>query len=159
MGPNRGPLVAGVTCTIPPMNATVFSSPPVLPAAVPRQPLSRNAVIALGVVALHAGLIWALQSGLAMRAAEVVVPVEILSQLIEPPAPKVEPVRPPPAPPTPPAPVKKATAPVRPAPQPPALTDPTPSPNAPTSVTPPPAPPAPVATPVAAAPVAAAPVA
>lgn len=138
------------------MNATAFSSTPVPPAAVPRQPLSRNAVIALGVVALHVGVIWALQSGLAMRTAEVVVPVEILSQLMEPPAPKVEPVRPPSAPPTPPTPVKKAaaTAPVLPAPQPPAIADSTPSPNAPTSLTP--APPAPAAAP---APVAAAPVA
>jgi protein TonB len=51
------------------------------------------------VVGLHVGFIWALQSGLLMRAAEIVVPAEVLAQFIDPPAPKVEPV--PPTPPTP----------------------------------------------------------
>ena len=124
------------------MNAPAFSSAPRPPA--PRQPLSRNAVIALAVVGLHVGFIWALQSGLLMRAAEIVVPAEVLAQFIDPPAPKVEPV-----PPTPPTPTvqKKAVAkaPVQPAPQPLAITDPTPSPNAPTGVVTPPLPPAPVA--------------
>ncbi|RZL62703.1 MAG: energy transducer TonB, partial [Variovorax sp.] len=49
--------------------------------------VSRNAVIAGGVVLFHVGALWALQSGLLRRAVEVVVPVEILSQLIEPPKP------------------------------------------------------------------------
>jgi len=123
------------------MTAT-FSTAPRPPA--PRQPLSRNAVIALVVVGLHIGFIWALQSGLLMRAAEIVVPVEILTQFVDPPAPKVEPV--PPTPPTPPVQKKAiAKAPVQPAPQPLAITDPTPSPNAPTGVAAPPLPPAPVA--------------
>jgi len=123
------------------MNAT-FSTAPRPPA--PRQPLSRNAVIALVVVGLHIGFIWALQSGLLMRAAEVVVPAEILTQFVSPPAPKVEPV--PPAPPTPPVQKKPvAKAPVQPAPQPLAIRDPAPSPNAPTGVVTPPLPPAPVA--------------
>jgi protein TonB len=124
------------------MNAPAFSSAPRPPA--PRQPLSRNAVIAVAVVGLHVGFIWALQSGLLMRAAEIVVPAEVLAQFIDPPAPKVEPV-----PPTPPTPTvqKKAVAkaPVQPAPQPLAITDPTPSPNAPIGVVTPPLPPAPVA--------------
>ncbi|MCY1166262.1 hypothetical protein D9M73_61870 [compost metagenome] len=117
-------------------------------------PLSRNAVIALSVVALHVAFILALQSGLLMRAAEIIVPAEVLSQFIDPPSPKVEPV--PPAPPTPPAPVKKAVtkAPVLPAPQPLAIPDNTPSPNAPTGVLTPPTTPAPIAAAVAAAPVA-----
>ncbi|AYQ29186.1 MULTISPECIES: energy transducer TonB [unclassified Polaromonas] len=125
------------------MPATAFSSAPRPPA--PRQPLSRNAVIALVVVGLHVAFIWALQSGLLMRAAEVIVPAEILTQFVDPPAPKVEPV--PPTPPTPPVVQKKAVAkaPVQPAPQPLAITDPTPSPNAPTGVVTPPLPPAPVA--------------
>lgn len=124
------------------MTATAFSSAPRPPA--PRQPLSRNAVIALVVVALHVGFIWALQSGLLMRAAEIIVPAEILTQFVDPPAPKVEPV--PPTPPTPPVQKKAvAKAPVQPAPQPLAITDPTPSPNAPTGVVTPPLPPAPVA--------------
>ena len=123
------------------MNATFSTAPRPAP---PRQPLSRNAVIALTVVALHGGFIWALHSGLLMRAAEVIVPAEILTQFVDPPAPKVEPV-----PPTPPTPTvqKKAVAraPLKPAPQPLAIADPTPSPNAPTGVVTPPLPPAPVA--------------
>lgn len=123
------------------MTAT-FSTAPRPPA--PRQPLSRNAVIALVVVGLHIGFIWALQSGLLMRAAEIVVPAEILTQFVNPPAPKVEPV--PPTPPTPPVQKKPvAKAPVQPAPQPLAIPDPAPSPNAPTGVVTPPLPPAPVA--------------
>ena len=133
------------------MNATF----PGLPYPTPKPParLSRNAVIALVVVVLHVGLIWALQSSLLLRTAELIVPAEVLAQLIELPEPKREPA--PPAPPAPPArPVTPAPAvqkkPVpRPAarPQPLAITDPTPSPNAPAGIlTPAPvAPPAPVA--------------
>ncbi|MCY7369882.1 MAG: energy transducer TonB [Polaromonas sp.] len=99
-----------------------------------RPAASRTLVIAAVVVALHAGLLWALQSGLAMRAAEVFVPVELLAQIIEPPAPMVEP-----APPTPerPAPVQTARpapsgptprplAPVQPQPRPVSQAEPTP---------------------------------
>lgn len=125
-----------------PMTATVFSSAPRHPA--PRQPLSRNAVIALAVVGLHVAFIWALQSGLLMRAAEVIVPAEILTQFVDPPTPKVQPV--PPAPPTPPVPKKVVPkAPVMPQPQPLAIPDPAPAPNAPTGVVTQPLPPAPVA--------------
>lgn len=122
------------------MNATAFSDFPMQPLDLPRPRLSRNAAIALAVVALHVGLIWALQSGLLLRTAQLVVPVEVLAQLIELPEPKPEPA--PPAPPAPPArPVKPAPsvqkkAVVKPAPQaqpqPLAIADPTPSPNAPT---------------------------
>ena len=59
--------------------------------------LSRNTTIALGVVALHVGALWALQSGLLRRAVEAVVPAEILVEFIEPAKPIVTP--PPPAPP------------------------------------------------------------
>ena len=114
-------------------------------------PISRNAIIALVVVALHVGFIWALQSGLLMRAVEIIVPAEVLSQFIEPPAPKIRPV--PPAPPTPPKPVKRAEA-KAPAPQPLAIADPTPSPNAPTGATTPQPAPAPIAAAVAVAPAA-----
>lgn len=138
-----------------PMNATVLSSPTSSPAPYGKTSLSRNTVIALSVVALHIGFIWVLQSGLLMRAAEIVIPAEILTQFVDPPAPKAEPV--PPAPPTPA--VQKKTvpkAPLLPQPQPLAIADPTPSPNAPTGVITPPvqAAPAPVAA-VAAAPAAA----
>lgn len=51
----------------------------------------RNAVVLL-VVLLHGGVLWALQTGLLHRAAEVVVPVQVLAQLMEsPPAPAVAP--------------------------------------------------------------------
>ena len=127
------------------MNANTLSS-------TPRFAISRNAAIALVVVALHVGFIWALQSGLLMRAAELVVPVELLSQFIEPPAPKVNT-----PPPSPSEPVKKpiAKTAAAPAPQPLAIADPTPSPNAPTGVTTPQPAPAPISAPVAAAPTAA----
>jgi protein TonB len=137
------------------MNATAFPGFPLQRADLPPTRLSRNAVIAMAVVALHVGLIWALQSGLVLRKAELIVPVEVLAQLIEPPQPQQEPA--PPAPPAPPerpvkpAPVvqKKAVAKpaIQPKAQPLAITDPTPSPNAPTgSLTPAhPATPVPVA--------------
>lgn len=123
-----------------------------------RMPISRNAAIALVVVALHIGFVWTLQSGLLMRAAELVVPVELLSQFIEPPAPRLDT---PPPPQKPAEPVKKQIAKkmVTPAPMPLAIADPTPAPNAPTGATTPQPAPAPIAAPVAAAPVAAAPVA
>ena len=133
------------------MNAT-----PIRPAR--RLPVSRNTAIALAVVALHVGFIAALQSGLLMRAAEVVVPVELLSQMIDPPAPKVTP--PPPAPARVPVPLEQpqkaiAKAPTPEAPLPTAIKDPTPAPNAPTGAVVPQTAPAPIAAPVAAAPVAA----
>ena len=102
----------------------------------------RNAAIAAAVVALHASLIWVLQSGSAVHLPEVAVPVQVLAELIDSPAPSVEPA--PPAPPAPPAkpvtqPVapsvqKKAAPPQTPAQpqaQPLAIADPAPSPNAP----------------------------
>lgn len=97
--------------------------------------LSRNAAIALAVALLHMGFIWALQSGLLMRAVELVVPVAVLSEFIEPPAPKAVTPKAPLVP-TPPAPVaiKKQIVkpPAAPAPQPLAIADATPTPNAPT---------------------------
>ncbi len=90
-----------------------------------------------------------------MRAVEIIVPAEVLSQFIEPPAPKVTPIRPvtpiTPTPPTPPKPVKSAEA-EAPAPQPLAIADPTPlsnTANAPTGVTTPQPTPAPIAATVA----------
>ena len=142
------------------MNATAFSGAAAPRSALARPRSSRNALIALAVVALHIGFIWALQSGLVLRAAELIVPATVLSQFIEPPAPKADP-----APPTPPVPVvqkktaikSKAPA-VQPAqpPQPLAVADPTPTPAAPTGT---PSEPPLVAAPAQAAPAAAAPAA
>jgi protein TonB len=112
--------------------------------------LSRNVVIAGGVILFHAAALWALQSGLLRRAAEVVIPVEILSQFVEPPKPKADPPPPPPPPPQP-----KAKAPPPPRPQAIREPKPTPAPQAPVGTTepPPPAtPPAPPAPPTPPAP-------
>ena len=126
--------------------------------------ISRHAAIALSVVLLHVGFIYALYSGLLMRAVELVIPVMMVSQLLEPPQSKPAPPPPlPPSkqPPTPPAAVKQpskpavAKAPAVAAPLPMAIADPTPAVNAPLGATTPQPAPAPIAAPVAAAPVAA----
>ncbi|WP_323740734.1 energy transducer TonB [Caenimonas koreensis] len=57
---------------------------------IAQRPLNRTYVIAAGVLAFHAAALWALQSGLLQRAMEVVVPVAMLTELIEPPQPKSE---------------------------------------------------------------------
>jgi protein TonB len=104
--------------------------------------LSRNAVIVGGVVLAHVAALWALQSGLLRRAAEVVIPVEILSEFIEPPKP-TEPLPPPPPPPEP----KRQITKTPPPPRPQAIREPRPAPNAPTGSVEPPPPPAPIAAP------------
>ena len=52
---------------------------------------NRNVVIAGSVLLFHALAIWALQTGLLMRAVELVVPVEVIAQIMEPPKPIVPP--------------------------------------------------------------------
>lgn len=109
------------------------------PAAV-RKPLNRNLVIATSVVVFHVAVLWAMQNGLLRRAAEIVVPAEILTRIIEIEPPKVAP----PPPPPPPRPAPKVP---RPPPMPVAVREPvpTPAPNAPVGVVEPqpPAPPIP----------------
>lgn len=118
----------------------------------------RNLAIAAGVVLFHVAALWALQTGLLRRAVEVVVPVQVFSEIITPPAPKVEtpaPVKPPQPAPQPVVPRK----PVAPPPAPKLAADPelAPAPKAPTgTVEPQPAPP-PVTAPATAAPEAPAP--
>jgi periplasmic protein TonB len=134
----------------------------------PKLQISRNALIALPVLALHLGMLWLFQSGLLMRTTELLVPVEVLARLIEPeppavapPAPVVEPPRPvakapqppvtKPIPPRAEAPPEKSPLRPQPAPQPPTAAEPSatsPAPNAPTAL------PAPPPVPVAAAPAA-----
>lgn len=112
---------------------------------------NRNAVIAASVLVFHALAIWALQAGLVMRAVEMVVPIEVLAQIIDLPTPKVTPT--PPAPPEPVKPVvSKPKQVTQAAPTLLAVADAIPTPNAP-SVQPiaPPAPYTP-AVPVAAVP-------
>ncbi|MDF1485065.1 energy transducer TonB [Ramlibacter sp. H39-3-26] len=112
--------------------------------APPRVP--RNLVIAGVVVALHVVALWAMQASLLQRAVEVIVPVQLLSEFIEPPKPKPAP----PAPPPPPAPIKRPTIKSPPpAPMPLAIADPTPAPDAPVGVTTPQPPAPPIAAPAA----------
>lgn len=114
----------------------------------------RNVAIAGGVVAFHVLALWALQTGLLRRAVEVVVPVEMLSEIITPPAPKPEPPKPVVQPP---APAPRHVAPRKPVAPPPAprlaaAPELPPAPTAPTgTVEPQPAPP-PIAAPAAIAP-------
>jgi protein TonB len=125
-------------------------SPP--PQAVPAPRFSRNTLIVGGVIAFHVAALWALQVGLLRRVVEVVVPAALISELITPAEPKVEP--PPPEPKIkPPQPVKQVAAKTPPpAPQPVAIADPTPAPNAPTGVVTPQPPAPPIAAPVSVAP-------
>lgn len=129
---------------------------------LPRVPtVSRNVLIAGSVLVLHAAALWALQVGLLRRAVELVVPVEILSTIVPPPAP-VQPVVPtPPLPPAPlppekPRPVAQRPRPQTPAPapapRPVAAPSPAPAPQAPVGVAEPQPPAPPIAAPMTAAP-------
>lgn len=98
-------------------------------------PLSsrRHLAIAGGVVLFHVVALWALQTGLIRRVVEVLVPVVVLSEFIEPPRPKVEPLAPKSA-----AQAAPRKAESLPPPIPVVIADPTPAINAPTSVAAPP---------------------
>lgn len=117
--------------------------------------MNRRLLIATSVVLLHVFVLWALQSGLMRRAVEVLVPAQILSEFISPPAP---PAPQPQAPVTPPAPRQELRPQPRVAPAPPPTPAPSPEP-APVVAQVAPAPPAPATPPMAAATVAAAPAA
>jgi periplasmic protein TonB len=105
---------------------------------------ARPMPVAVAVVLLHAGGLYALQSGLLRRAVELVIPAEMISQIVEPP----QPLAPPPVPQPKPAPTPAPTAPKTTSSKPPsaaqplAVRDATPSPNAPQGASTP-APPAP----------------
>lgn len=136
------------------MNAPAIpgSNASALPLAPVRLPISRNIVIAASVVIFHVAVLWAMQNGLLRRAAEVVVPAEILTRIIEIEPPKV-------APPPPPPPPKPAPKVPRPPPMPVAVREPvpTPAPNAPVGVVEPQPPAPPMPAPPAPAPPAPAP--
>ena len=116
----------------------------------------RNVAIAGGVVLFHVAALWALQSGLMRRAVEILVPVSVISDIITPPAPKVEA---PPVPAKPPEPVPQPVVPRKPLAPPPAPKiaaapdpAPAPAPDAPTATPEPQPAPPPITAPVAAAP-------
>jgi protein TonB len=133
--------------------AAFLANSPLTRTAMRMPRLPRNVVIVAGVVLFHVGLLWALQSGLLRRAVETIVPVTILTELVTPPVPIVEP--PPKLKPPQPAPqpvVKRKTVPTPPpAPQLVASPELPPAPNAPTGVVEAPAPLPPIAAPVAVA--------
>ena len=114
------------------------------------KPLSRNVIIVASVLLFHVAALWLLQTGLLRRAVEVLVPVELFSEFIEPPKPKEVPPPVLPKAVTPPVIAKAVSLP--PPPMPLAIADPTPTPNAPVGVVAPPKALPPITAPVATAP-------
>jgi protein TonB len=96
--------------------------------------MDRRLLIVTAVVGFHLFGLWALQAGLLRRAVELVIPVQVLAELIEPP----QPVAAPPAP-APPKPVQRQPPPPKPvthpAPQPLASVAAEPTPQAPIATT------------------------
>lgn len=123
------------------------------PARTPRT--GRRLLVVGAVVGLHVLAVWALQTGLLRRAVELVIPVQVLAEIIEPAQPLVQPEPPPPVvQPQPPQPKPRPKPVPRPDPVPQPVQRIEPSPVAP--VVAPPEPPAPTA-PAAPAPAVAAP--
>jgi len=58
-------------------------------------PMNRRLVIAASVLLFHVAALWAIQSGLLRRAVEVIVPAEVLSEFVSPPAPRLDLPQPP----------------------------------------------------------------
>lgn len=117
--------------------------------------MDRRLYIVAAVIGFHVLGLWALQAGLLRRAVELVVPVTVMAELIEPPQPQVTPQPTPPKPLPAPKPVAPVQRVVKQTPVPLAIPDPAPEPEAPTGVlSAPPAPQPAVTEPVAAAPVA-----
>jgi periplasmic protein TonB len=113
--------------------------------------LNRRFLVVGAVVGFHVLAVWALQSGLLRRAVEMVIPVQVLAEIIEPAQPQVTPEPPPPKPVVqPPKPKPKPVARQQPAPQP--VPQQEPSPVAPIVAPPEPAPPAVLAAPAPPAP-------
>jgi len=119
-------------------------------------PMPRHFVIVCSVILFHVAGLWALQSGLLRRVVEVVIPAQVINEMLSPPRPETLPPPPPPPKQTPqtPPPVAPTPATLPPAPQPVAIADPSPAPQAPTGTLQPQPVPAPITTPVAPAPVA-----
>jgi len=128
--------------------SAVLALPPSGPlqASNPTPPrMNRRLYIVIAVLGFHVLGLWALQAGLLRRAAELVVPVEVLAERIQLPQPQVAPA--PPQPPVHPAPAPRQPASPRPAlapaPQTVAIPDPapaTPATNGITASQPPPLP-------------------
>lgn len=111
---------------------------PSLNLTTPLTTVNRRYIAAAGVILFHMGALWALQAGLQNRPVELIVPAEIIVEMITPTA---QPVTPPAPASKPPKPVavkqieKKKASPAKvPVPLPLAIADPTPSPTAPQSI-------------------------
>lgn len=118
--------------------------------------IGRNTVIIGSVVVMHGVALWAFNNGLLRPPVEVIVPAQVLAEMVVPPAPPPPPPPPPPKvqPPPPPPPVVRQRVtppprptPPRPAPEPQQLAVRDAEPSAPVVAAPPPAPPAPPAPP------------
>ncbi|HEX5738614.1 MAG TPA: TonB family protein [Hydrogenophaga sp.] len=118
-----------------------------MPLTSPPQLTKRMIIVSL-VVGLHVLGLWAMQSGLLTRAVEMVIPVQVIAELIEAPQPEIPPAPPPPAPKPPPQVAKKPRPVVKPTPKPVPIPDPIPQTMEPAVITapepPPPAEQAPV---------------
>ena len=79
---------------MPALLAPAHANAPGLPSLRALHGLDRSTSVAISVVALHVLMLWALQSGLLRRAVEVIVPVQMLGELVDPPAPKIVPLAP-----------------------------------------------------------------
>lgn len=133
-----------------PLSASqAMPSTPMFAATTPR--VHRRLAIVLAVIVFHAGVLWALQNGLLRRAVELVIPVQVLAEFIEPPQPQIEPPPPAPAVVAPTLPLPKPRSVQQPRPQ-PLAAPPQPSELAPVASPGPPAPPMPAEPVVAAAP-------
>lgn len=114
--------------------------------------LQRRLTVVAAVVGLHVAAVWALQAGLLRRAVELVIPVQVLAEFIEPAQPLAPPEPPTPvAQPQPPKPQPRPKPVVRPEPLPQPVQQVEPSPMAPV-VTPPEPPSPPTPAPVTSAP-------
>ena len=123
------------------------------PSAVPytmTTPSSNRLLVVGAVVGLHVVAVWALQAGLLRRAAELIVPVQVMADLVELPRPQVAPPAPVPPPKAAPVPQPRPRPVAAPPPQ--AALAPEPSPTAPVVAPAPPAPPQPVVAAAAPAP-------
>ena len=101
--------------------------------------ISKRLAVVGAVIGLHVVGLWAMQSGLIARVVEIVVPVQVIAEMIEAPQPEIPPAPPPPAPK--PAPVVNKPRPVpkpvpRPAPVP--VAEPLPQVAEPATITAPP---------------------
>ena len=60
--------------------------------------ISKRLAVVGAVIGLHVVGLWAMQSGLIARVVEIVVPVQVMAEMIEAPQPEIPPAPPPPAP-------------------------------------------------------------